>query len=55
MITAGGALPMLVGFVLLHVLVGTASLTDLTAAPLSAGLRTLALALILPGVITKSA
>jgi NADH:ubiquinone oxidoreductase subunit 5 (subunit L)/multisubunit Na+/H+ antiporter MnhA subunit/multisubunit Na+/H+ antiporter MnhB subunit len=54
-ITAGGALPMLVGFVLLHATAGTASLTGLAQAALSPGVRTLALALILPGVLTKSA
>jgi len=55
LVTSGGALSMLVGFVYLLIETGTASLGELTAAELSPVVGTVALALILPGVLTKSA
>jgi len=54
-ITVSGALPMLLGFLLLIVETGTGSLSALTELDLPLGVQTLALALILPGVLTKSA
>ncbi len=54
-VTVGGALPMLIGFVLLIVETGTGSLSALAALDLPVPLQTLALALVLPGVLTKSA
>lgn len=55
LVTVGGALPMLVGFVYLADVAGTASLSQLATTPPAAGVMTIALALILPGVFTKSA
>jgi multicomponent Na+:H+ antiporter subunit A len=54
-VTVGGALPMLVGFLYLIFETGTGSLSTLVTLDLSPGVQTLALALILPGVLTKSA
>jgi multicomponent Na+:H+ antiporter subunit A len=54
-ITVAGALPMLVGFIYLILETGTGSLSVLVTRDLSLGVQTLALALILPGVLTKSA
>ena len=55
-VTVGGALPMLVGFLYLIFETGTGSLSTLVTFDLSPpGVQTLALALILPGVLTKSA
>jgi multicomponent Na+:H+ antiporter subunit A len=54
-VTVGGALPMLVGFLYLISETGTGSLSTLVTLDLSPGVQTLALALILPGVLTKSA
>jgi multicomponent Na+:H+ antiporter subunit A len=54
-ITVGGALPMLVGFLVLILETGTGSLSALMTRELSPGVQTLALALILPGILTKSA
>jgi len=55
LITVGGALPMLLGFVYLILETGTGSLSALVTRELSPGVQTLALALILPGILTKSA
>lgn len=56
LVTAGGALPMLVGFIVLAVNTGTASLDALvTGAALPLGLQLTAFALIVPGIVTKSA
>jgi multicomponent Na+:H+ antiporter subunit A len=54
-VTVGGALPMLVGFLYLILETGTGSLSALVTRDLPLGVQTLALALILPGVLTKSA
>jgi multicomponent Na+:H+ antiporter subunit A len=54
-ITVGGALPMLLGFLYLILETGTGSLSALAARDLPLGVQTLAIALILPGVLTKSA
>lgn len=54
-VTVGGALPMLVGFVYLILETGTGSLSALVTHDLPTGVQTLALALILPGILTKSA
>lgn len=54
-VTVAGALPMLIGFLVLIAETGTGSLSELAGRDLPLPLQTLALALILPGVITKSA
>ncbi len=54
-VTVGGALPMLIGFLYLIFETGTGSLSTLVTLDLPLGVQTLALALILPGIITKSA
>jgi multicomponent Na+:H+ antiporter subunit A len=54
-VTVAGALPMLVGFLYLIFETGTGSLSTLVTLDLAPGVQTLALALILPGVLTKSA
>jgi multicomponent Na+:H+ antiporter subunit A len=54
-VTVGGALPMLIGFLVLIVETGTGSLSTLVTLDLPTSLQTLALALILPGILTKSA
>lgn len=54
-VTVGGALPMLIGFIVLTVESGTASLSALAASPPPLPVQTLALALILPGLLSKSA
>jgi len=54
-ITVAGALPMLLGFLYLIAETGTGSLSALAARDLPLDVQTLALALILPGVLTKSA
>ncbi len=53
-VTVGGALPMLVGFILLAS-AGSASLTELYSLELPVRIQTMAFLLILPGVLTKSA
>ena len=53
-VTVGGALPMLLGFIYLTS-VGSASLTELYALELPIAAQTIAFLLILPGVLTKSA
>ena len=53
-VTVGGALPMLLGFIYLAS-VGSASLTELYALELPVAAQTIAFLLILPGVLTKSA
>jgi multicomponent Na+:H+ antiporter subunit A len=55
LVTVGGGLPMLLGFIVLALQTGSASLSVLARAELSPGLQTLVLALVLPGVLTKSA
>lgn len=54
-VTVGGALPMLIGFIVLAVSTGTSSLSELAASPPPIALQTIALALILPGILSKSA
>jgi multicomponent Na+:H+ antiporter subunit A len=54
-VTVGGALPMLAGFLYLILETGTGSLSALAAMELSPRVQTLAFALILPGILTKSA
>ncbi len=54
-VTVAGALPMLVGFLYLILETGTGSLSALVTLDLAPGVQTLALALILPGILTKSA
>ncbi|MGI9592502.1 MAG: hydrogen gas-evolving membrane-bound hydrogenase subunit E, partial [Myxococcota bacterium] len=54
-VTVGGALPMLVGFVYLITETGTGSISALVTHDLPTGVQTLALALVLPGILTKSA
>lgn len=54
-VTVGGALPMMVGFIALAVMTGTSSLTALASSPPPLGVQTVALALILPGILSKSA
>ncbi len=54
-VTVGGALPMLIGFVVLIHETGTGSLSALVTLDLPVPLQTLALALVLPGILTKSA
>jgi len=53
-VTVGGALPMLLGFIYLTS-VGSASLTELYTLELPVAAQTIAFLLILPGVLTKSA
>ena len=53
-VTVGGALPMLLGFIYLAS-VGSASLTELYALELPVAAQTIAFLLILPAVLTKSA
>ncbi|MFP6640385.1 MAG: hydrogen gas-evolving membrane-bound hydrogenase subunit E [Myxococcota bacterium] len=55
LVTVAGALPMLIGFIVLAVASGTTSLSALAASPPSSSVQTLALALILPGLLSKSA
>ena len=55
LVTVGGGLPMLLGFIVLALQTGSASLSVLAQAELSPGLQTLVFALVLPGVLTKSA
>lgn len=55
LITSAGALPMLVGIIYLASVTGTASLAALLRLELSTQVQTIALALFLPAVITKSA
>lgn len=55
LVTVGGALPMLVGFIYLTLVAETASLSALAQAELPLQVQTLALALILPGILSKSA
>ena len=55
LVTVGGALPMLLGFLYLIHETGTGSLSALAKLDLAPGVQTLALALILPGILTKSA
>lgn len=54
-ITVGGALPMLIGFLYLIHETGTGSLSALVTRDLPLHVQTLTLALVLPGVLTKSA
>jgi multicomponent Na+:H+ antiporter subunit A len=54
-VTVGGALPMLIGFIYLIQATGSGSLTRLAAGELPLHVQTIALALILPGILTKSA
>jgi len=54
-VTVGGALPMLIGFIVLTVSTGTSSLSELAASPPPIAIQTIALALILPGILSKSA
>jgi NADH:ubiquinone oxidoreductase subunit 5 (subunit L)/multisubunit Na+/H+ antiporter MnhA subunit len=54
-VTVGGALPMLIGFVYLILVTGTGSLSELVGRELPLHVQTVALALILPGILTKSA
>ena len=54
-VTVGGALPMLIGFVYLIAETGSGSLTALVTTELPLRVQTIALALILPGILTKSA
>jgi len=54
-VTVGGALPMLVGFLYVILETGTGSLSALASQELPRSVQTLALALILPGILTKSA
>ena len=54
-VTVGGALPMLVGFIAITLTTGTSSLSALAASPPPVTLQTIALALILPGILSKSA
>ena len=55
LITSAGALPMLVGIIYLASVTGTASLSSLLELDLDPAARTIALALFLPAVISKSA
>ncbi len=55
LVTMGGALPMLVGFIYLGIAAETASLSALMQMSLPLHVQTLALALILPGILSKSA
>ncbi|MBW2271895.1 MAG: DUF4040 domain-containing protein [Deltaproteobacteria bacterium] len=55
LVTVGGGLPMLLGFIVLASQAGSASLSVLVETELSPGLQTLVFALVLPGVLTKSA
>jgi multicomponent Na+:H+ antiporter subunit A len=55
LVTVGGGLPMLLGFIVLAQHTGTASLTLLAQADISPQLQTWVLALVLPGVLAKSA
>ncbi len=55
LVTVAGALPMLVGFIILIAETGTGSLSVLSTLDLPIGIQTLTLALILPGILTKSA
>lgn len=55
LVTSAGALPMLVGIIYLAAITGSASLTTWLALDLSPAVQTIALALILPAVMTKSA
>lgn len=55
LVTAGGGLPMLVGFLYLALETGTASLALLRQSGVDPHVATVALALILPGALTKSA
>ena len=54
-VTVGGALLMLIGFLYLILETGTGSLSALVTRDLSPSVQTVALALILPGILTKSA
>ncbi|MCH2187521.1 Na+/H+ antiporter subunit A, partial [Myxococcota bacterium] len=54
-VTVGGALPMLIGFIVLALSTGTSSLSALAASPPPVRVQTIALALILPGILSKSA
>ncbi|MCW5828028.1 MAG: DUF4040 domain-containing protein [Deltaproteobacteria bacterium] len=55
LVTVGGGLPMLIGFIYLASMTGTASLAQLAANPPPPDIALVALAFILPGVLTKSA
>jgi multicomponent K+:H+ antiporter subunit A len=55
LVTAGGALPMLLGFIHLGLAAGTTSLSELTRADLGTADQNIALALVLAGVLSKSA
>ncbi|MEE3328657.1 MAG: hydrogen gas-evolving membrane-bound hydrogenase subunit E [Myxococcota bacterium] len=54
-VTVGGALPMLIGFLYIVLCTGTSSLSDLVTSPPPVTVQTIALALILPGILSKSA
>ena len=54
-VTVGGALPMLIGLIYLTLSTGTSSLSDLVITPPPVLVQTIALALILPGILSKSA
>jgi len=54
-VTVSGALPMLIGFIYLISETGTGSLSTLVSLELPLRVQTIALALILPGILTKSA
>lgn len=55
LVTSAGALPMLVGIIYLAARTGTASLTTLSSLDLDPRVATVALALFLPAIVTKSA
>ncbi len=55
LVTVGGALPMMLGFIYLGIEAGTGSLSELMGVDLPLQVQTLALALILPGILSKSA
>jgi NADH:ubiquinone oxidoreductase subunit 5 (subunit L)/multisubunit Na+/H+ antiporter MnhA subunit/multisubunit Na+/H+ antiporter MnhB subunit len=54
-VTVGGALPMLLGFLYLALQTGTGSLSALVAMDLPGSVQSVAFALILPGILAKSA
>ena len=55
LVTSAGALPMLVGIIYLAAMTGTSSLTALSSLDLDPRVATVALALFLPAIVTKSA